>query len=229
VLLAIDTSTDATAVALLGADVGHEVSIPGERGHGEDLAPEIEALVTEELGVGGIGRVTAIAVGVGPGPFTGLRIGLVTARVMGAALGIPVHGVCTLDVLAAQAVTTLDERGGECTPPSGEFLVVTDARRREVYSARYDARARALSEPSVDRPDVVAARAPGLLAVGPGAEKYAEHFPDRQGPLLLSASALARVASERLARGDALLPPDPLYLRRPDATEPSARKPVSAP
>src|SRR5699024_4889318 len=73
----------------------------------------------------------AVVVGRGPGPFTGLRVGMVTAASFGHALGIPVHGVCSLDAIAAEA-------GGQAGPvPQGEFLVVTDARRREVYWARY--------------------------------------------------------------------------------------------
>ena len=77
--------------------------------------------------------LTAVAVGTGPGPFTGLRVGMVTAVTMGYALGVPVHGVCSLDVLAEQAAATTE----------GRLLVATDARRREVYWARYEAAARA--------------------------------------------------------------------------------------
>ena len=94
------------------------------RRHGELLAPAIEAVLRDA----GVDRreLTRIGVGVGPGPFTGLRVGLVTARTLGAVLGVPVLGVCSLDVLALGAGLT------------GEFRVVTDARRREVHWAAYD-------------------------------------------------------------------------------------------
>src|SRR5262249_61052198 len=83
-------------------------------------------------------ELTAIVAGGGPGPYTGLRTGLVTARVLGAALGIAVHGVCTLDVIAADAVAAAAGR---------PFLVATDARRREGYWARYSPAGERLSGP----------------------------------------------------------------------------------
>src|SRR5689334_24959835 len=110
--------------------------------HGEMLAPGIADVLAQ---AGATSRdVTAVAVGVGPGPFTGLRVGLVTARTLALALGIPVHGVCSLDVLAAQAVGE-----GAVDRP---FLVATDARRKEVYWAAYDERGVRLGDPEVSRP-----------------------------------------------------------------------------
>src|SRR5688500_10903455 len=96
--------------------------------HGEQLAPLIE----QALHQAGIARqdLTAIAVGVGPGPYAGLRVGLVTARTLSYVLEIPVQGVCSLDVLAIEAVDT-----GAVT--AKKFLVATDARRKEVYVAHY--------------------------------------------------------------------------------------------
>ena len=96
----------------------------------------------------------AIAVGNGPGPFTGLRVGLVTAVTMGHALGIPVHGVCSLDVLAVQA-----------RRPEGELLVATDARRKEVYVASY-AEGRRVSGPDVVKPADVAVQLIGVRSLG---------------------------------------------------------------
>ncbi|MGN6128898.1 MAG: tRNA (adenosine(37)-N6)-threonylcarbamoyltransferase complex dimerization subunit type 1 TsaB [Nocardioidaceae bacterium] len=149
--------------------------------------------------------VTAVAVGVGPGPFTGLRVGLVTARTLGAVLEIPVYGVCTLDVLAAEAVDT--------RAVDGPFLVATDARRKEVYWASYDADGQRLDGPHVDRPADVASDLP---VVGAGALLYPEAFPHPVGPEHPSAGVLAAVVADERAE---LLDPEPLYLRRPDAAE----------
>ena len=146
-LLAFDTATPAVTVALHDGErvVASSTTVDAMR-HGELLAPEIQAVLDEAW----VPRqdVTAIAVGVGPGPFTGLRVGLVTARTLGAVLEIPVYGVCTLDVLAAEAVDT--------GTVDGPFLVATDARRKEVYWASYDADGRRLDGPHVSRPADVA-------------------------------------------------------------------------
>jgi tRNA threonylcarbamoyl adenosine modification protein YeaZ len=215
VLLAFDTATPQVAVAVAdGTSVLAELRSEQTMRHGEQLAP----LVERALGDAGVARtaLTAIAVGVGPGPFTGLRVGLVTARTLGYVLGIPVHGVCTLDVLAAEAVAsgTVD----------GSFTVATDARRKEVYLASYDGSGRRLTGPDVARPDDVATDEP---VVGPGAGLYPHAFPDGRAPLLPSAGWLARVVATTLADGGETLPPEPLYLRRPDAAEPHRPKPVS--
>ena len=120
VLLALDTATAAVTVAIAdGAAVVAERTLVDPLRHGELLAPSIaELLESAGLSVDAIGR---IAVGVGPGPFTGLRVGLVTARTMAAVLGVPLHGVCTLDVIAAAVQV------------GSPFVVATDARRNEVY------------------------------------------------------------------------------------------------
>lgn len=215
-LLALDTSTPAVTAAVHDGDrtLAESTTVDARR-HGELLAPAI-AQVLAESGVAAR-DLTDIAVGVGPGPFTGLRVGVVTARVMAATLGTALHGVCSLDALAAEA-----------GPTDGDFLVTTDARRREVYYARYAGPFSRLTEPAVDLPAVVSAAHPNLPAVGEGAVLYPDWFADPRPPVLLSASALARVAVHRMAEGVPLLPADPLYLRRPDAVEPSARKRVTA-
>jgi len=201
VLLALDTATAAVTVALADGDrvLAERCTVDGRR-HGELLAPAISSVLAEA----GVGRraLTRIAVGVGPGPFTGLRIGLVTARTLGAVLGIPVVGVCTLDALALQS--GLD----------GSFRVVTDARRKQVYWAAYvrDGIPRRVEGPHVDRPSEVAWDGP---AVGAGATMYAEWFPDHRGPAHVSATATCAW----VVAGLPLLAPDPLYLRRPDAVE----------
>jgi tRNA threonylcarbamoyl adenosine modification protein YeaZ len=224
-LLAIDTSTSAIAVALHdGSRVVAEHSTLDARRHTEHVAPGISAVLTEA------GReprdVTAVAVGVGPGPFTGLRVGMVTASVFAHARGIPVHGVCSLDALAHEAV-----RSGAV---DGEFVVATDARRKEVYWARYAAvpddvaaapRVRRLTGPAVDYPATVSELLDGAPVVGRGAVLYPELLGPAAGPLDVSAGALAEVALQA-AGSERELPVEPLYLRRPDAAPTQPRKPA---
>ena len=211
-LLAFDTATPAVTVALSdGTRVVAERTTVDAMRHGELLAPGI-AGVLEDAGVDRR-ELTAVAVGVGPGPFTGLRVGLVTARTLASVLQIPVHGVCTLDILAAGAVAADTVRGA--------FHVATDARRKEVYWASYDADGARLSGPEVLRPATVATDGP---VVGRGALMYPDAFPDGRLPEHPSATVLARVvASGRVERYG----PEPMYLRRPDAAEPHKPKRVS--
>ncbi len=211
-LLTLDTATPLVTVALHdGADTVVELSSELPMKHGEQLAP----LIASALERAGIVRqdLTAIGVGVGPGPYTGLRVGLVTARTLGFVLEIPVYGVCTLDALAVEAVAT--------GAVSSDFAVATDARRKEVYFATYDLDGSRLDGPVVDKP---AALATGMPVVGEGAVLYADAFPNPAGPTRPSAGWLAHAIAEELAE---LLDPEPLYLRRPDAVVPSAPKPVS--
>jgi tRNA threonylcarbamoyladenosine biosynthesis protein TsaB len=212
VLLALDTATPAVTVALHDGErvVASCTKVGGMR-HGELLAPAITAVLDEAWVPRG--DLTAIAVGVGPGPFTGLRVGLVTAHTLAMALGIPVYGVCTLDVLAVEAVDT--------AAVDGPFLVATDARRKEVYWASYDADGVRLDGPQVSRPADVATDLP---VVGAGALLYPDAFPHAVGPEHPSAGVLAGVVTEERAE---LLDPDPLYLRRPDVAAPSRPKRVS--
>jgi tRNA threonylcarbamoyladenosine biosynthesis protein TsaB len=224
-LLALDTATPAVTVALHdGSAVIAESSATDARRHAELLAPLMERV----LGQAGAtaADLTDVAVGTGPGPFTGLRVGLVTARMTASALGLGLHGVSTLDVLAAQAL----EDGTVGRDTTAEFLVATDARRREVYWAAYRADggavggdrgvdgaaplperidgpyvARAADVPRDDRP-----------VVGRGAELYAADLGPALGPLDPSAGALARLVVRRLALGTDLSDVEPLYLRRPD-------------
>jgi tRNA threonylcarbamoyladenosine biosynthesis protein TsaB len=206
-LLAFDTATPAITVALHdGASVLATSTVVDAMRHGELLAPGITAALAEA----GADRsdLTEIAVGVGPGPFTGLRVGVATARTLGHVLDIPVRGVCTLDVLAAAAEV------------DGPFLVATDARRKEVYWARYADRHTRVDGPHVDRPADIATTD---AVVGRGALLYPDAFPKSVGPENPSAADLATLAA---SGGVSLLPPEPLYLRRPDAIEPGARKSV---
>lgn len=207
-LLAFDTSTPAVTVALHdGIQVVAARTVVDARRHGELLAPGI-AHVLADAGTSA-SDLTGIAVGVGPGPFTGLRIGLMTARAMGDALRIPITGVCTLDVIAAAVVST------------EPFLVATDARRREVYWASYETDGTCIDGPNVQRPADVEWRGPSY---GAGALMYPDRFVDARLPEFPDAGVLATMVATGRA---AMLPPDPLYLRRPDAVEPPPRRPVA--
>ncbi|WP_329022264.1 tRNA (adenosine(37)-N6)-threonylcarbamoyltransferase complex dimerization subunit type 1 TsaB [Streptomyces sp. NBC_00690] len=216
-LLAVDTATPAVTAALHdGESVVAESSRVDARRHGELLLPAIDRVLAE-AGVK-IDAVTAVVTGVGPGPYTGLRVGLVTAATFGSALDVPVYGLCTLDGLAH--ASDLD----------GPFVVATDARRKEVYWARYDASGNRVGEPAVDRPADIAEQVAGLPAVGAGARLYPDVFPDARDPEHVSAGALASLAVRKLAGGAKemdFLPPQPLYLRRPDAQVPKNYKVVT--
>ncbi|ONI68803.1 tRNA (adenosine(37)-N6)-threonylcarbamoyltransferase complex dimerization subunit type 1 TsaB [Kribbella sp. ALI-6-A] len=228
-LLAFDTSSAAVTVALAdpvsGNVLGSSTTVDALR-HGELLAPAIaEVLATAGVGVK---ELTKIAVGTGPGPFTGLRVGLVTARTMADVLGIEVVGVCSLDILAKQSSLALP------------VAVATDARRKEIYWALYDGPAadgsrRRLEGPAVDKPAEVAHVLAGLPVIGRGAVLYGEVL----GATATGASAGSAAgtigavgdepevveypSAEVLATGVVtgtlqVTAPDPLYLRRPDVT-----------
>lgn len=240
-LLALDSATPAVTAAVHdGERVLAEVTHVDGRRHGELVAPSVEQVLREA----GVERtdLTDVVVGRGPGPFTGLRVGLVTARVLAAALGLRLHGVCTLDAIAAAVVADGVLTGAAGSGASGasaaveggavrdRFVVATDARRREVHWAGY---AVTPGEPGgftrVDGPAVSApADVPvaGRPVVGRGARLYADVLGDPVGPDDPSAGALASYAVAVLAAGGDLSATDPLYLRRPDATPPAARKRV---
>jgi tRNA threonylcarbamoyl adenosine modification protein YeaZ len=215
-VLAIDTSSAAVtaAVVSIGAAVrtlAQRVTVDAHA-HGERLAPSIVDCLAE-AGTRP-GDLAAIVAGLGPGPFTGLRVGLVTAAAMADALGVPAYGVCSLDGVAG----ALDERA---------LLVAADARRREVFWARYIDRTR-VDGPHVGHPAEVSTMDATAMA-GAGARLYA----DVLGLRLLDAdypdpAALVRLAADRIRRhapADALTP---LYLRRPDAVEPGRPKAVTS-
>ena len=208
-LLAIDTSTSAITVALRDDDgTRSAATVLDARGHTEHVTPLVERCLAEAGCTPA--DVTDVVVGTGPGPFTGLRVGIVTGVVFGHARGIPVHGVCSLDVLAAQASALVE---------GDELLVATDARRKEVYTARYavePAGVRRLTEPHVDRPADLPEDLRALPTAGRGAVLYPDLFPRAVDVLDVDAAVLAEVAAARIAAGEPM-PVEPLYLRRPDA------------
>ena len=222
-VLAIDTS-DAISVAVVADDGAALASINSAetRQHAEQLAVLIQAAVAD-AGLS-MSDVAAVVVGTGPGPFTGLRVGIVTARTLGLALGTPVWGVPSHDVLAAQAISA------QSLPPGAELLIVTDARRKEVYWSRYRVtddplEPLLLAGPGVVKPAILAAElAPhdGAVMVGKGVSLYQQVWvdaglivPDQPTASQLDATVLAQIAIARAERGLAQ-PTEPLYLRRPD-------------
>ena len=168
-VLAIDTSTSRTSVAIIEADtVLFRGFLDGATAHG----PSLPALVQEALA---ISDVDEVVVGMGPGPFTGLRVGIAFAQSFALARGISVRGVCSLDAIAAQ----INDK---------DFIVTVDARRKEVYWARYTDGIR-VGEPAVNFPSDVS-----------GAPIHGDLFPDMQSLVKLPGNIT-----------------EPIYLRRPDA------------
>ncbi|MEP7026346.1 MAG: tRNA (adenosine(37)-N6)-threonylcarbamoyltransferase complex dimerization subunit type 1 TsaB, partial [Actinomycetota bacterium] len=189
------------------------------RRHGELLAPAIRAVLAAAGAT--VADLTDVAVGVGPGPYTGLRAGLVTARVLGSARGMPVHGACTLDIIAWEAAASAADAGWA---GQAGFTVATDARRKEVYWARYAADGSRLTDPAVGAPADAAGGGP---VAGEGGLLYPAELPGPIGPRYPSAATLACLTAARLAGGEPMLPAEPLYLRRPDAKVPGPPKRVT--
>lgn len=227
-VLALDTATTVVTAGLVdlrpgGAPVTVAARAHDGRRHGELLMPAVRALCAEAGRA--LTELEALVVGAGPGPFTGLRVGIASATALGHALDVPVHGVVTHDALAWGLHT------------GGNLLVVTDARRREVYWAAYDASdpadarsVRRLSGPAVEAPEALAARL-DELAIGTviGDPAFADRLGrDIGGPGAPTVDGLVGVAAADLLAGRAPAPVEPLYLRRPDAVEPTGRKRVTA-
>ncbi len=209
-ILGIDTSSALTSVAVVDGDlVVAEGGHLDPRRHAEVIGP----LLADVVGRIDRGDVTSVACGVGPGPYTGLRVGIASALALGAAWGVPVLGVCSLDAVAAAELAE---------HPGSPVTVAVDARRSEVYWARYDGSGLRVEGPRVGPADGVPAdvvgrhptgawvawRVQALLAAGavpPSGEVPLDAHGEDSGA---TANALA---------GATLLPPRPLYLRRPDA------------
>lgn len=216
----VDSATPAITAAVVSIGEGQPVKVLAERvtvnarAHGELLAPELHAVLAEA----GVKPkdLSAVVAGVGPGPFTGLRVGLVTAAAISDALGIPAYGVCTLDGI------------GLAVADHGKVLVATDAKRREVYWGFYDNGVR-VDGPSVCKPADLVLPDDVAAAAGDGARLYGEVFglPLVPAALYPPAGELARLAVRRILERAPSEPLTPLYLRRPDAVAPGAPKAVS--
>jgi tRNA threonylcarbamoyl adenosine modification protein YeaZ len=206
-VLALDTATPTLVVGVARrsddgtTEVLAERSLPSGQRHAELLTPTIREVLAEAgTRVRDLG---ALVVGLGPGPFTGLRVGVVTAAALGDVVG-PVYGVCSLDAVG-----------------DGARSVVTDARRKEIYWATYDAAGTRVSGPSVDKPADVTLPPP---VVG-DATFAADRLGTPVTAALVTTAGLLRAAAPLFGRPPA--PLEPLYLRRPDAVPPTARKAVS--
>lgn len=222
-VLAIDTSTSQIMTGVLEY-VGGEIAVisgksdPGQTAHGELLAPSIQqVLAAAEIEPSGL---DAIVVGLGPGPFTGLRVGIVTGSAMASALEIPAYGACSLDAVGSDI--------------GGRALVVSDARRKEIYYAAYDEQGVRIVGPDVDKPDqvVVAMSDLGITRIlNAGADKYADllsSFGVPVTPAYPRPDELLRAAIRSGDFGGEPTPLTPLYLRRPDAKLPAAQgKPLN--
>ena len=169
VTLAIDTSTSRTSVAIIEDG---SILWSGHRDGATEHGPALPSLVQE--GIKGF-AIDEVVVGMGPGPFTGLRVGIVFAQSFALARGISVRGVCSLDAIAAQ----VNEK---------DFIVTVDARRKEVYWARYKDGVR-VGEPAVSFPADVS-----------GAPIHHDLYPDMKALVALTGNII-----------------EPMYLRRPDA------------
>lgn len=204
ITLGIDTSFEVNAGLARDGEPLDAVCVPDNRAHAEQLTPLVTTLIARNgLTFADIGE---IAVGLGPGPFTGLRVGIVTAWTLAAAAGIEAHGVCSLDAIASAWVRAADA--------PDEFVVASDARRRELYWARYENGAR-VGDPQVSAPDQL----PSLPVCGPGVQVYPEAFALSTGPTRLDASVLAADWASFTDAGR-----EPLYLRPADAAVPTRRK-----
>ncbi|WP_314038512.1 tRNA (adenosine(37)-N6)-threonylcarbamoyltransferase complex dimerization subunit type 1 TsaB [Dietzia sp. CH92] len=261
-VLAVDTSTPfvtAGVCRLAPGEAGPRVETlatrvtEDARAHAELLTPHIlECLADAGLTADAL---DAVVVGTGPGPFTGLRVGMATAAAFADALGRPVHGVCSLDGLAATA---------RAAGASGHLVVVTDARRREAYHAHYSPRGVRTSGPTVGPAAAVDLTGVDHLVGDPArlrevtdahdAHSSADAHTSADARTADDAGAVARTADDAgavaprvldaisspapaglvTAAADALLtdatpaPLEPLYLRRPDAVPPRRVDPSAA-
>ncbi|MDQ4039023.1 MAG: tRNA (adenosine(37)-N6)-threonylcarbamoyltransferase complex dimerization subunit type 1 TsaB [Actinomycetota bacterium] len=261
-VLALDTATASVVLGVVQIDASaesgwHTSGVRAARtvSSANQHAETIGQLIPDVLGEAGVGmaELAAVVVGLGPGPFTGLRVGVMTAAALGDALGVPVYGVCTHDAMAATYAALAGSAADHTARPNDGFLVVTDARRRECYWADYDPSGARISGPHVQRPaDIVTGPRSGLAPLS------RPPLPDDANPrrwpgkaadwrptgLVIGDPAFAEplgievcpaepdpmglvLAAPALTAGRPPEPLAPLYLRRPDAALPAPRKLVT--
>ena len=219
-ILALDTSTPSVTAGVCRLESGAHgpsvttlatrVTVDG-RAHAELLTPHaVDCLADAGLAAADLDAVT---VGAGPGPFTGLRVGMAAAAAFADALGIPAYGVCSLDALAARV---------RAEGATGHLVVVTDARRREAYHARYAPDGSRTSGPTVGPAAEIAVDGVGHVAGDPARlDELDPAAPARFGEATAPDPAgLVTVAADDLLAGGAPAPLEPWYLRRPDAVPP---------
>jgi tRNA threonylcarbamoyl adenosine modification protein YeaZ len=237
-VLTFDTSTPTVSVAVaelppLDATPGlrvypsddycrvlNEFNAAAPRRHGEVLALMLDSALRAADVTSG--ELAAIGVGLGPGPFTGLRVGVMTAAALADALDLPAYGECSLDVVAH------DPEPGRST----DLLVVSDALRKQVYWARYSPAGQRLEGPELDTAAALRSRflGTGARVVGPAVSKYLDDFAGLAATNVPSFPSAALIASRIAARARAHAPSDqlePMYLRRPDARPPGSAKKVT--
>jgi tRNA threonylcarbamoyl adenosine modification protein YeaZ len=208
-VLALDTATPTLVAGLAdwskhgATEVLAERAVPSGNRHAELLTPAITS-VLDDAGLT-MRDLDAVVTGLGPGPFTGLRVGVVTAAALADARGLPVIGVCSLDAVG-----------------SGARTVVTDARRKEVYWAAYDADGARTDGPGVVRPEDLGRTGPFV-----GDPAFAARLGADVAAAEVTTAGLVRAAEAQLLDPSSAGPLVPLYLRRPDATPPAAIKAVS--
>ncbi|GAB3700182.1 tRNA (adenosine(37)-N6)-threonylcarbamoyltransferase complex dimerization subunit type 1 TsaB [Mariniluteicoccus flavus] len=205
-VVALDTSTDVRVGVARDGEVLARRAVEDSRAHVEQLVPLVREAVAEAGA--SLEDLSLVCVGLGPGPFTGLRVGIVAAQVLASVRRVPLHGVCSLDVVARAYA------GGGV---GGPFVVASDARRKELYWAQYAADGVRVGEPQVSAPQDL----PDLPVVGPGAGVYPDVMGTRavEGPTTVDAGLLAALGRKIPGAGT-----EPLYLRRPDAVVSTRRK-----
>lgn len=218
-LLALDTSGAASAAVGTPSNVLAAESDYDPRRHAEQLTPMMRSVLT----TAGVTPhdLDGIVVGVGPGPFTGLRVALATATVCGHVWNLPVFGLCSLDAIAATAYA-------HTTAPDAELLVATDARRKEIYWATYTGPGIRSTGPAVNKAaDLHLPNA--MTAIGRGADLYRTEL-TALGHQVATETVTTDATAAGLLLAYGTYPEQPLvpqYLRKPDAQEPAKRPQVT--
>jgi tRNA threonylcarbamoyl adenosine modification protein YeaZ len=211
ITLGIDTSSAVSSIALVRDGIVYEQRQHTDaKRHAETLAPMIAEILTDRS------SISNIACGVGPGPYTGVRAGVATAQALALALGVPVFGICSLDAIA--------EDVRETHLPQQPFTVGIDAKRAEMYWAQYASDGTRVAGPRISPREDVAGFGPPqwyphAVSVATLAQRaLANGAVISPHPIVLSAHGTDDGSTEQALKGQVLLAPRPLYVRRPDVT-----------